>query len=267
MTIWQVWTLVDGYFKLWQESFEHWDPDQRWDGHHAHFQIYLHWLAKIFFWYQVSMLLLFLICWCNTDNIFFHTSKFWCSCRRYFFGQEGCYVSRHPSLKPETICVPSPCSHNHWGYIEWLNYSRYVHFFYHFKSIWPYTPVDGPSHCCPILSVLWGRSLRYGCSTVGHRKPPVKFTVNSPNQYGLHIHTSSMQQSVGWQPVPFMKDTNSVAIHADNCLGYPNIDKWPCSVCEVLPHTVKFWEFVQQATNALEFTKWDYLIAHSEHCR
>ena len=43
--------------------------------------------------------------------------------------------------------------------------------------------------------------------------------------------------SIGWKPVAFIEDTNSIAICADNCTGSSVSQQLPCRPCESLPQT------------------------------
>ncbi|KIM86980.1 hypothetical protein PILCRDRAFT_4223 [Piloderma croceum F 1598] len=74
--------------------------------------------------------------------------------------------------------------------------------------------------------------------------------------YPYQLHATD---SIGWKPVSFIEDTNSISIHADNCAGSSTNKKLPCRSCESLPQSLKFSDFIGQATEASKFTNCDYL--------
>jgi hypothetical protein len=59
--------------------------------------------------------------------------------------------------------------------------------------------------------------------------------------------------------VSFAEKTNTISIRADNCTGSSASIKLPCRSCESLPQSLKFQDFIKRATEAAEFTNWDYL--------
>lgn len=76
--------------------------------------------------------------------------------------------------------------------------------------------------------------------------------------YPYQLHDA---HSIGWEPVSFEKDKNKIYICAERCQGRSFIKGGPCGVCEHLPESPKFLEFVQRATESSEYTNWEYLNA------
>ena len=74
--------------------------------------------------------------------------------------------------------------------------------------------------------------------------------------YQVHAH-----RSLGWQPIAFLKATNTITIHADGCTGDSKRCDTACQYCGGLPSTNAFRDFVDWATNISEFTNSEYLNA------
>ena len=66
---------------------------------------------------------------------------------------------------------------------------------------------------------------------------------------------------MGWTPISFDNDTNTICICADSCAHDSIGNKQLCNQCKALPYTSKFQDFVQCATDTSECTPWDYLNA------
>jgi hypothetical protein len=67
------------------------------------------------------------------------------------------------------------------------------------------------------------------------------------------------ENSIGWMPISFSGKRNTITIRADSCQGYSDQLEGPCRLCKALPDSVKFRDFVQQASRASDHTQWDYL--------
>ena len=67
--------------------------------------------------------------------------------------------------------------------------------------------------------------------------------------------------TLGWQPVAFSADTNSITIYAKSCIGESVQDGAACKSCIALPSSAQFQDFVDKATDILDFAHWEYLNA------
>jgi hypothetical protein len=77
--------------------------------------------------------------------------------------------------------------------------------------------------------------------------------------YPYQLHAAC---SIGWTPIDFKQDSNTIAVQVDSCTGESECKDWPCLRCEGLQHTPNFRAFIQRATDASEFTNREYLSLH-----
>lgn len=59
------------------------------------------------------------------------------------------------------------------------------------------------------------------------------------------------ENSIGWMPISFSGKRNTITICADSCQGHSDQLEGPCRLCKALPDSVKFHDFVQQASRAI----------------
>ena len=76
--------------------------------------------------------------------------------------------------------------------------------------------------------------------------------------YPYQVHAT---RTLGWQPVAFSADTNSITIYANSCIGESVQDGAACKSCIALPSSAQFQDFVDKATNISDFAHWEYLNA------
>ena len=74
--------------------------------------------------------------------------------------------------------------------------------------------------------------------------------------YPYQLHD---EEFIGWKPVSFANDGKTISIRSDKCTDNSTSEEKPCRQCEGLPLSAKFCDFVDRASNASEFTNWNYL--------
>src|ERR1700683_4698323 len=73
--------------------------------------------------------------------------------------------------------------------------------------------------------------------------------------YPYQRHTGS----VGWTPIAFNKNHNTITIHSDHCKGSSrHLINGACTRCKALPESPKYRDFVQLVVTAPAHTQWDY---------